>query len=55
MAAKLILGGLALAFLLAAIVRMVKERGSFSSAARTWLLVAAIFAGVAGYLWLTGP
>jgi hypothetical protein len=54
MAAKILLGVVALVFLVAAMGRMARDRGKLGPAARTWLLVAAIFATVAAYLWLRG-
>lgn len=54
MAAKVLLGVFALVFLGAALVRLARDRGELGAAARTWLLVAAIFGSVAAYLWLAG-
>jgi hypothetical protein len=54
MAAKILLCVVALLFLAAAMGRMARDPGKLVPAARTWLLVAAIFATVAAYLWLTG-
>lgn len=52
MLAKYILTVLALVFAVAAGVRIARDGGRVAAAARTQLLVAAIFAAVSGYLWL---
>jgi hypothetical protein len=55
MAAKYILGSLAVVFALAAIRRMLKDGGRLHPQTRTWLLIAAIFAAVSTWLFLTQP
>jgi len=52
MLAKYILSVLAVVFVIAAGLRIGRDGGRLAPAARTWLLVAAIFAAVSGYLWL---
>jgi hypothetical protein len=52
MLAKYILAVLAVVLAFAAGLRIARDRGRVAAAARTWLLVAAIFAAVSGYLWL---
>jgi hypothetical protein len=54
MAAKFILGSLALVFLAAALARILRDRGKIGLGARTWLLVAAIFGLVVAYLGFGG-
>ncbi len=52
MAIRYILPALAAVFLIAALTR-IKRTGSRSDpAARTWLIIAAIFSAVSGWLWL---
>ena len=51
MSARLILSVLAAAFLLFAIRRMTLNGGQVDPAARTWLMVAAIFGAVSLWLW----
>ena len=52
MAAKYILGALAIAFLIAAIMRLSRGGGVFHPQTRTWLLVGVIFAAVSAWLFL---
>ena len=54
MAAKYILPALGLVFLAAALWRLARGGFKLDPAARTWLLVAAIFAAVSGWLWWSG-
>lgn len=51
MAARII-GILAVVFLLLAVSRIVREGGRLGPAARTWLLIALIFAAVTIWRWL---
>ena len=51
MQARTILTILALVFLAAAALRMVRERGRIGPAGKTWWLVGAIFAAVSVWLW----
>ena len=53
MNAKWILAIIAGVFLVLAITQMRGRAGPLSIAGRTWLLVALIFSGVSGYLFLT--
>ena len=50
MSAKYILAGLAVAFLAAAAVRIMRERGWSHPQVRTWLLLGVIFSGVSAWL-----
>ena len=50
MSAKYILAGLAVAFLAAATLRLMGERGWSHPQARTWLLVGIIFGVVSAWL-----
>jgi hypothetical protein len=52
MAAKYILGALAVAFLLAASIRLSRGGGIRHPQTRTWLLVGVIFAAVSAWLFL---
>jgi NO-binding membrane sensor protein with MHYT domain len=52
MAAKYILGVLAIAFLFAALRNFMRAGGTFDAQSRTWLLIAAIFAAVSTWLFL---
>jgi len=52
MAAKYILGALAVAFLIAAMMRLSRGGGVFHPQTRTWLLVSLIFAAVSAWLFL---
>lgn len=52
MAAKYILGGLAVVFLALAAVRIVHDSGRLGPGSRTWLLIGIIFAAVSTYLWM---
>lgn len=54
MAAKYILAAFAILFLVAAAVRSARTPGKLPPQARTWLLVAAIFAAVSAWLFLRG-
>jgi len=49
-AAKYILGGLAVAFLVAALMRMSRGGGLSHPQTKTWLIVAAIFGVVSAWL-----
>jgi hypothetical protein len=51
---KLLFPILAAAFLTIAIVRIARDGGKFSIAARTWLTIALSFGLVSGYLWTLG-
>ncbi len=51
MAARII-GVLALVFLILAVSRIVRDGGRLGPAARTWLLIALIFAAVTVWQWL---
>jgi hypothetical protein len=51
-AAKYILGALSLVFLGAALLRLSSDGFRVTPASRTWLIVGAVFAAVAGWLWL---
>ena len=50
-AAKYILAAFAGVFLIAAALRLVRDGGRAGPAPQTWLLVSAIFALVAAWLW----
>lgn len=52
MAAKYTLGALALAFLMAALLRLLRGGGIGHPQTKTWLLVGAIFAAVSAWLFL---
>ena len=52
MAAKYILAALAIAFFIAAMIRVSRGGGVRHPQTRTWLLVAAIFASVSAWLFL---
>ncbi len=54
MAAKYILAVLALVFLIAATLRLVRDGGKVGPAAKTWLLTGGIFVIVAAWLWYQG-
>lgn len=54
MLTKYILAALSAVFLLLAVVRMASGRKEARIQARTWLLIAAIFAGVSAWLFLNG-
>lgn len=51
---KLLFPILAAVFLAIAILRIARDRGKFSIAARTWLIIALSFGFVSGYLWAMG-
>jgi len=51
MDARIILAIASAIFLIAGMVRIVRDGGSFGPAARTRLLVGAIFGAVAAFLW----
>jgi hypothetical protein len=53
-AAKYILGGFALAFLMAAVLRLSRGGGVQHPQARTWLVISAIFAAVSAWLFSQG-
>jgi hypothetical protein len=52
MAARIIIGVLALVFLILAVSRIVRDGGRWGPAARTWLLIGLIFAAVTLWQWL---
>jgi hypothetical protein len=52
-AAKYILGALALVFLALATQRIRRDGGRIMPASRTWLLTGIIFAVVSAYLWMS--
>ena len=52
MGADRIIGSLALVFLILAVTRIVRDGGRLGPAARTWLLIALIFAVVTAWQWL---
>jgi len=54
MAAKYIFVVLAVIFLLAASLRLIKDRGRIVPASRTWFMVAFIFGAVSVWLWTGG-
>ena len=54
MAAKHVLGALALAFLMAALLRLSRGGGIRHPQTRTWLLVSVIFALVSAWLFWQG-
>jgi hypothetical protein len=54
MAARDILGLLAVVFLVAGGLRAVRE-GRVGPAARTWLMIGVIFGTVSVWTWLSGP
>jgi len=51
-AADRIIGSLALVFLILAVSRIARDGGRLGPAARTWLLIAVIFAAVTLWGWL---
>ena len=53
MAAKYILGALAVVFLALAVARIMRDGGRIMPASRTWLLTGIIFAVVSAYLWMS--
>ena len=53
MATKYILGTLAAVFLAAAAVRILRTHNRADPAARTWLIIAVMFAAVSGWLWFS--
>lgn len=53
MAARYILGLLAVLFLGLASLRIVRDGGHLGPAARTWLLIALIFGAVTAWNWLS--
>lgn len=55
MVVKAIFPTLAVVFLLLAIFKMAREGGKLGPAARTWLIIAAIFGAVGAYLWTSVP
>ena len=54
MAAKYVLGVLAVAFLAAALMRLARGGGAAHPQTKTWLLVAAIFSAVSAWLFSQG-
>jgi uncharacterized membrane protein HdeD (DUF308 family) len=52
MQARTILAVLAVVFLVAAVLRLVRDAGQIRPASKTWLLISAIFAVVSAWLWL---
>jgi hypothetical protein len=54
MAAQYILPVLSAIFLLAALIRLIRDSGRIGPASKTWLLVAVIFAVVSAWLWIQG-
>jgi hypothetical protein len=52
MSARLVMGVLALVFLIAAVGRIWRDAGRVGPAARTWLLIALIFAAITFWRWL---
>jgi hypothetical protein len=50
---KYILAVLAIIFLSAAAIRLLRTRNRADPAARTWLIIAVIFAVVSGWLWFS--
>jgi hypothetical protein len=54
MAARYILGCLSVVFLVAAAVRVARER-AVGPAARTWLIIGMIFGAVSLWTWLSAP
>lgn len=53
MHARIILAVLSLLFLTGAVLRYARDGGRLAPSSRTWFLVAAIFALVSSWLWLT--
>jgi hypothetical protein len=51
LATKYILAALAIIFFSAAAIRLLRTRNSADLAARTWVIIAVIFAAVSGWLW----
>lgn len=51
MDARIILAVASAIFLVAGAVRVARDHGRFGPAARTWLMVGAIFGVVAAFLW----
>lgn len=51
MTAKYILGILGVAFLVAAGVRLARDRGQLGPAAKTWLIIGVIFSAVSAWTW----
>jgi hypothetical protein len=49
--APYILAGFAVLFLVATMIRLTRDRGSFHPQSRTWLLIAVIFALVSAWFW----
>jgi hypothetical protein len=54
MVARYILPVVSAIFLLAAVIRLVRNSGHIGPASKTWLLVAVIFAVVSAWLWIQG-
>lgn len=52
MSARWVIGALAILFLILAAARIVRDGGRVEPAARTWLLIALIFAAVTLWHWL---
>jgi uncharacterized membrane protein HdeD (DUF308 family) len=50
MAAKYILAALAVVFLIAGVMRVLRDGGKAHPQSKTWLLIAAIFGGVSAWL-----
>ena len=50
MAAKYILAAMAVIFLVAAVTRLVRDRGKLHPQSKTWLWIAVIFGGVSAWL-----
>jgi hypothetical protein len=53
LATKYILAALAALFLAAAAIRLLRTRNRADPGARTWLIIAVIFAAVSGWLWFS--
>ena len=54
MAAQYILALLSMVFLVAGLRRVFRDAGKLHPQSRTWLLIAAIFAAVSGWLFARG-
>jgi len=50
MAAKYVLAVFSIVFLIAAFVRLARDKGRIAPASKTWLLVGIIFAAVSAWL-----
>jgi hypothetical protein len=51
LATKFILAGLAVVFLIAAVLRLGRDRGRIGPASKTWLIIAFVFGAVSLWLW----